>query len=164
MGSRSDEGPTVNLLEYLRSKTQVDADSLSISCKIFASWICYAPGGWRIVKIRRHWHTYEDYKLWQKWVHLWIVLPIRYTYCKNPICGKSVYLLDAIATYIDRLVLRAPQARACGPAREVHRFESWTPLRIFQCDSGGVSGRNSRQSPPPLSDPLSECVLPTYAS
>lgn len=33
MGSRSDVGPTVNLLEYLRSKTQVDADSLSIPCK-----------------------------------------------------------------------------------------------------------------------------------
>lgn len=47
----------------------------------------------------------------------------------------------------DRLVLRAPQARACGPAQEGHRFKSETPFRIFQCDRSGVSGRDSRQYP-----------------
>ena len=50
-----------------------------------------------------------------------------------------------LTIWLDRLVLRAPQARACGPAQEGHRFESGTPLRIFRCDRGGVSGRDSRQ-------------------
>lgn len=33
MGSLSDTTPSVNLLEYLRSKTQVDCDSLSTQGK-----------------------------------------------------------------------------------------------------------------------------------
>lgn len=89
-----------------------------ISLLIYARW-----------KIDQNVLTYEDYQLWQKWVHLLIALPIRYS--ENPVCGY-VPSLDDIARSTRTSSSSSPSVRPCSRSPSLWVMNSTPIIPMWQ--------------------------------